>query len=147
VADHDRHDDQREWLKLLFEHYKHFTTLSGAGALVILTIYREDVLSHGIAGKALWVTLILFALVVVISSFGMAGILDMFPHPGRGQWRRYPLLAHAAWMLFAVGVGLLLYVASGFSGLPLLIAIVVLILLLIVVLLVRRSRRRVREPE
>jgi hypothetical protein len=87
--------DHREWQKLLFDFYKHFTTLSLAATLVLLAIYQEDVLK----GKVLVGVAVCFALSTLLSLFGLIITLAAFPILPR------PRLFRAAYVpLFVLGI-------------------------------------------
>jgi hypothetical protein len=67
--------DHREWQKLLFDFYKHFTTLSTAAALVLLAIYQGDMLQ----GKVVVAAAVCFTLSTLFSLYGLTVIVMVFP--------------------------------------------------------------------
>ncbi len=64
-----REEERRaeEFVKLCFEVFKHLTTLSTAGALVVLAVYRE----LGVGGTLLGLTLVMFGVSILASVVSM----------------------------------------------------------------------------
>ena len=132
VADVDEREEQRrqEALKLYFEYFKHLTTLSVAGAVVMLAIYRE-----GIAEQAgLSTSMGLFGLAVFIAVFGMLLVLSRFRFeapvgeaPGT--------LMYVVNGLFGGGLLTFMYIAL---GIPLWVPLVVAPILLIAMMVIYR---------
>jgi hypothetical protein len=96
--------DQREWQKLLFDYYKHFTTLGGAAALVLLAIYREDVLP----GKVVVAAAVCFTLSTLFSLFGLLMLLAAFPYLRYPAGYRVQLLPALSGSFFGAGVVIVL---------------------------------------
>jgi hypothetical protein len=96
--------DHREWQKLLFDFYKHFTTLSLAAALVLLAIYQEDVLK----GKVLVGVAVCFALSTLLSLFGLLFTLTAFPFRPRPSLFRASVVPLFVLGFFGAGVVIVL---------------------------------------
>jgi hypothetical protein len=92
--------DHREWQKLLFDFYKHFTTLSLAAALVLLAIYQEDVLK----GKVLVAVAVCFAISTLLSLFGLLATLTAFPFLPRPSLFRASVVPLFVLSFFGAGV-------------------------------------------
>jgi multidrug efflux pump subunit AcrB len=71
--------DREELVKLAFETCKHLTTLSTAGTLVVLAVYRE--VSFG--GTPLGATLGLFGLTIIVSIAVMLLSMTYYTNKGR----------------------------------------------------------------
>jgi hypothetical protein len=92
--------DHREWQKLLFDFYKHFTTLSLAAALVLLAIYQEDVLKE----KVLVGVAVCFAISTLLSLFGLLFTLTAFPILPRPSLFRASVMPLFVLGIFGAGV-------------------------------------------
>jgi hypothetical protein len=96
--------DHREWQKLLFDFYKHFTTLSLAASLVLLAIYQQDV----IKGKVLVAVAVCFAISTLLSLYGLIFILVAFPFLPRLALTRGGVVPLFVMGFFGGGVGIVL---------------------------------------
>jgi hypothetical protein len=120
VGSQERHTE--EFVKLTFELCKQLTTLSTAGALIVLAVYRE--LTFG--EKLLAATLVLFGLTVIVSLMIMAAGTTYFTARGRASRERgvsipvEPILLWGSWSaasLFVAGCGpLWSSYSTGMSG-------------------------------
>jgi ABC-type uncharacterized transport system permease subunit len=70
-----------ELAKLTFELCKHLTTLSTAGALIVLAVYRELTFQQWLLG----LTLILFGLTILVSVTIMLSSMTIFTAQGRAR--------------------------------------------------------------
>lgn len=96
-------DDPHELTKLIVDYYKHLSTLSGAGIIVMLTIFREDVLDRILVSYAV----VLFALAILACLFGYGLTLALFNRPFKIPENApvpLPLTALAATFLFAQAI-------------------------------------------
>jgi hypothetical protein len=131
--DSNRRDPQ-EWTKLVFEYYKHLTTLNGVAVAVLLTIYREEILNRGTISYSL----VLFGIGVLCCSIGMIRLMVFFPlSPGSGQMTNFPFLARTAGILFTSAVGVIVVAALDYPGW---LAIVALVFFAVAYLLARSGR-------
>lgn len=93
--------DPLEWTKLVFDYYKQIAALNGVGAALLLTLYRQQILSPGSIGIAI----VLFGLGVLCCAWGMMRLLIWFPlSPGTGEAADIPFLAQLASNFFAQAV-------------------------------------------
>jgi hypothetical protein len=73
--------DVHELTKVLVDYYKHLSTLSGAGIVVMLAIYREDVVERFLVAY----TVVSFAVTILACLAGIMQILLLFHRPLRLQ--------------------------------------------------------------
>ena len=85
MADERKREHNREVLKLCFEYFKHFTTISTAAALIELTLYQLFELTSRVAVGGLIVS----GITVILSIAGMSSLSvgaaleeDEFPEVG-----------------------------------------------------------------
>jgi len=92
-GDENLSEDREELAKLTFDLCKHLTTLSTAGILIVLAVYRELTFEDWL----LSLTLVLFGLTVVVSVAIMLSVMTFFTAQGRVHEARYePLLMRSA---------------------------------------------------
>ena len=90
-----------EFIKLCFEFFKHLTTLSTAGALVVLAVYRE----LAFEAVLLAITLALFGVTILISVLSMMTCTTYFsPSDFRPSERVWGWLMFGASASFITGV-------------------------------------------
>lgn len=70
-------EDPHEFTKLLLDYYKHLSTLSGAGIVVMLTVFREDVLERFLV----FYTVASFAIAILVCLSGYILTLVLFDYP------------------------------------------------------------------
>jgi hypothetical protein len=104
-------EDQREWTRLTFEHYKQLATLSGVSAAVVLTIFEQRILKEDLVRYALG----LFPIAAVASIIGMLRLLVWVPYPPpKGDKPGAPLLAQVATYLLSGAVASLVFATVEF---------------------------------
>jgi len=76
VSEEEIREEHRaeEFVKLCFEFFKHLTTLSTAGALVVLAVYRELAVGEWLLG----LTLVLFGISILASVLSMMVCTALF---------------------------------------------------------------------
>ena len=100
AVDEDREEQSRqELLKLLFEFFKHITTLGGAAAVVLLAVYREGIAERELLPSSL----------VMLGCGVFAAILGMVLAVGR--FRKGSAAGQLDLAMLAVAIAL---VAGGF---------------------------------
>jgi hypothetical protein len=130
VAEHE--DQERridEYVKLCFEIFKHLTTLSTAGALVVLAVYREVSVETWLVAT----TFPLFGMTILISLFSMLIAAGYFASTSSPPSQRLLI-----WCLTGASITFIAAV-TGFMLIPLqlpqwlsLVALIVLLPLLVV---------------
>jgi lysylphosphatidylglycerol synthetase-like protein (DUF2156 family) len=115
VADEEQEVQRgQETLKLHFEFFKHFTTLSGAAAVVIMAIYKEGIAEQK---TLLILSLVMFGLAVAVAVYAIVMVMGVF---GLGKALLkdsemallYSLVVVVS-VLFAAGLGTFLLGALG----------------------------------
>jgi hypothetical protein len=117
--DTNTHQNEEEAIKLCFDGCKHMSTLSAAGAALLVTVYRGDLIEsgpliQGFIGLLLSISISLAGLLVPIRSFSIGA--------NRHRW-----LAPFAWLYFSVltfAIGVLL-VAMEAIKVPFVLSLVV----------------------
>ena len=106
--DEARERRAEEYVKLCFELFKHLTTLSTAGALVAMAVYREVSAGTGL----LALTLALFGVTILAAVMGMIAAIGYFaPSPHR------PTRGLLLVFMFVVSISFVLAVANFMFGL------------------------------
>lgn len=93
-------DLSKEWRELVFDYYKHLTTLSGAAIVLVLAIYREDILEL----DSVQFALVMFVLSLYTAVTGMRRVLVWFPYVRTGNRPDAPFLAEVSVGLLSTGV-------------------------------------------
>jgi hypothetical protein len=136
VADTEELEEQRrlELLKLLFEFFKHFTTLGAAVGVILLAVYRE-----GVADRLLVATsLVMFGLGVIAAAYGMVFVL--FRMRSGNPVGVGPLVLVALVMALICG-GLLLFIQE-LLAVPNWVGVILLVVLLGLIIYGRYGRKR-----
>jgi hypothetical protein len=145
AGDQERHTE--ELVKLTIDLCKHLTTLSAAGALIVLAVYREVTFDEWLLG----VTLVLFGLTILVALVVVAAGITYFTARGsamRGHGAALPVepyLMWASWIalgLFVAGVWSFIVFLLDWSWWVNLIIVVVLIVVLWLTVWESRKRRR-----
>lgn len=119
----DRTDksNTQEWRQLVFDHYKQLSTLSGAGAAVLIAVYQQDIVDENLIGMGL----ALLGLSVLTSIMGMMRMVIWFPYQRSENGPSAPFLLHLSTSLLAAAIGAVL---GGALDLPLWIWLSLLVL-------------------
>ena len=145
AEDEQQRHTEEEFVKLTFELCKHLTTLSTAGALVVLAVYREIAF-----GKTLLaISLVLFGLSVLVSLVVMQATMTYFTVWGRArreQGREPPvepfllLTSGLAGVFFVVGVSSITLYLLDLPAWALIVLTVALLALLLFIRYLQRKR-------
>lgn len=90
----------QEWRQLVFDYYKQLATLSGAAIVVVLAIYREDILEL----NSIQFALANFGLSVYTAVTGMRRMVVWFPYVRTGIRPDAPFLAELSVNFLSIGV-------------------------------------------
>jgi small-conductance mechanosensitive channel len=133
VADEEREEQRRlEVLKLYFEFYKHFTTLSAAGGVALVAIYRGGLVSQKMPQQLVALSLLLFGLAASISAFRMAKVLQRLGED-EAVVRTDNIMVAVVTSLVVAGAVAFMAVATGWYGTtPWLLRSVIIVLSVII---------------